>query len=1008
MKLDRHIVSAFLACGIAAGLIAGIWTGTLHAVRAQREDNRARVETMLSTEAAGFSEQIGRQIDAVEQALRFLATAWAQDPAQFDLGAWRGAAVALAGVTQDIVLAGADGVIRQSSIGEAVGQTVADMSYFRAVSGPDAAAGLYVGPPAIEGIMRQWHMNFVWPLHNPDGSFAGLIDTDFRISTIIDAFAAAGLGPEGLLALIGTDDGRMRGMVGPAAVQPGTDIMGTAMFRALRHSAARIWTGMSATDGVRRIHAFHPIPGRNLMVVVAASEDDAMQPAVVWQRDAELFASAITILLCAIPILLIRNARKARARSAEMIADRALLAATQAQLEVARAEAAAKSERLDATMRGMTEGVMMLDAQLCLTEWNGRFADVASVPADILRVGLPVEQILRAQVASGQFGRIDDAEAEVQRRVERFRAARFPVTRRLRPDGHVLELRRSRLPDGGIITLYTDITDQKQPESSRDLSQQPAPSESTGRPGLSATASRAIQTPLATLLNAVGLLSKTALSAGQQELARQAAQAGNAACGLLDTPFGSGPTATSPIHAVPFELRPLLEGSADLLSAMAAEQGVTFRIAIDGDVPRQLIGDPGYLRQVILNLLAYAVRHGHSGDVWIYVMMTGAGSQPLRLEVRDAGPCIDAVARARLFASFAQLRSVSADDAETGLSVSRHLTEQLGGGIGCDVWSDGAASGNTFWLTLPASALPRNTAEPATGSDPPRARLAERIVSADDVVRRRAPRSAILLVEDVAANQFVTATLLRREGHHVDIADSGPVSIQALKNRPYDVVLMDIFMPGMSGLEATRAIRAIPGPVGAVPVIALTAAAAADDAARCQAAGINGMLRKPLALADLQQVLLAQIWRPASAAGSAAGGKQPEMPAEPGAEPVVSAEQIQDIRSNLPPAVFLELVEECISDLENRLPALRRAIMAQAPASITTHAHAMAGVAAGYGLIVLDSKLRAVLQMVREDRMASLDASVIGDIESSLRRSAADLRAVAANDPVSGLPSAVD
>lgn len=1011
MKFDKHIVSAFLVFAVAATLIAGTWTGTLRAIHQQRQDTRARVETTLSSQAASFSEQFNRQIDAIDQALRFLASAWAQDPAHFDLAFWRQHAVALAGLSQDMVLAGPDGVIRQCSVGEAIGQSVTGLDYFRTLSDPDSEDGLFIGPPTIDGIMRQWHMNVARALRNPDGSFAGVIDTDFRLATITQAFAAAGLGSDAFMALIGTDDGRLRGTTGSAGIEPDTDIAATAMFKALRHSAAGIWTGVSATDAIRRIHAFRQIPGRNLMVVVAVSEDDAMAPATVWRQDADLFASFITILLCAIAILVIRNARQARRRDAVKAADRAMLAAYHAQLEVARAEAAAKTERLEATLRGMADGVVVLDAHMCLAEWNAKFAEIAGVPPDILRVGLPVEQVLRAQVASGQFGPVENAEAEVQRRLERLRGGRSAVTQRLRPDGHVLELRRSRLPDGGIITLFSDVTQQKRTEDALRQARAQAEAAATARSGFAVVAGHTIRTPLATLLNTIGLLSETDLSPGQQALAGLATQSGHALYGLLGDgrltdAEGKARAESGAILINPglFELRLLLEGSVELLSMAAAAQGVDFRVRIDDDVPPMLSADSGRLRQIVLNLLSYAARHARAGTVWIIAETTGDANQPLRLEIRDTGPRIDAAARAHLFTPMSRPDDADASGAGFGLSISRHLINLMGGAIGCDIWSGDGVAGNAFWLTLPASVVPQSDAAPGSGRDRKPPKTPGRTVSADDVARRRVPRTNILLVEDIAANQFVTAALLRREGHHVDVAESGPAAIHAVKNKPYDIVLMDIFMPDMSGLEATQAIRAIPAPVGAIPVVALTANASADDEVRFRAAGMAGALGKPFTIGDVLETLMTQVWRPAPGSANADQADRHATPAESTTEPVLSATQIQEIRSNLSAEVFLELVEECISDLDHRLPALRRAIAAQVPGAITQHAHAMAGVAAGYGLAALDSKLRAILQAVRDGHLASLDATVTADIEIAFRRAAVALRAVAAADTPAELP----
>ena len=323
------------------------------------------------------------------------------------------------------------------------------------------AITLYIGPATIDGIMRQWHMNVARALRHPDGSFAGVIDADYRIAAITDVFSQTNLGAGALLTLAGLDDGKLRGVVGQASVDPDASVGDTPMFAAIRDANSGVWTGPSANDAVRRIHAFRHLPGRNLAVVVAMSEAEAMRPATVWRHQVDLFAGGVTALLASLALVLVQGTRLGRRRDALTAQHRALLAASNAQLEVARALAAAKAERLEATLAGLSDGVSVIDAHLCLVEWNPRFPVIAGIPGEILRVGLPVEEMLRAQIRSGEFGRIADPEAEIERQMARLRAAPSGVTQRVRPDGHTLELRRNRLPDGGFVTLYADITERK-------------------------------------------------------------------------------------------------------------------------------------------------------------------------------------------------------------------------------------------------------------------------------------------------------------------------------------------------------------------------------------------------------------------------------------------------------------------------------------------------------------------------------------------------------------------
>jgi PAS domain-containing protein len=421
MKPDKHFLGAVGIAAAAAFLIALTWIGTLRAISAQREENLARVTATLSNQALTFTEQINRQSLALDQTLRILVTAWETNPRSFDLEAWRSQAVVLNGLSRDMVLADENGVIRQSSVAEAINQNVSSSDYFRALLEAGSNSDrMFMGPASIGPIMRQWHMNVARALHHPDGSFAGAIDADYRISAITDIFSQTDLGTNAFVALLGISDGRLRAAVGPSTIDPDVSISETPMFQAIQHSDSGVWTGPSPTDAVMRIHAFRRIGDRDLMVIAAMTEDEALRPATIWREQADIFASCITALLLGLALLLVHGTRVARRRETAMADDRAVLAAANAQLEVARALAAAKAEHLEATLAGMSDGVSMFDAHMCLVEWNARFPDIAGVPAEILQVGLPMEEILRAQVASGQFGRIDDPEPEVARRMSRL------------------------------------------------------------------------------------------------------------------------------------------------------------------------------------------------------------------------------------------------------------------------------------------------------------------------------------------------------------------------------------------------------------------------------------------------------------------------------------------------------------------------------------------------------------------------------------------------------------
>jgi signal transduction histidine kinase/CheY-like chemotaxis protein len=1020
MKPEKYLAAAAAILMAAACLIALTWVGTIRAIHAQRVENLARVTATLTNQALTFTEQINRQILALDQTLRILVTAWAANPGSFDLEAWRSQAVVLNGLSRDMVLTDENGIIRQSSVNEAINQNAAGLDYFRALADPsNPGDAMYIGPAAIDGIMRQWHMNVARALRHPDGSFAGVIDADYRIAAITDVFSQTDLGTGSLVTLAGLDDGRLRGAVGAATIDPGASVGDTPMFAAIRAADSGIWTGPSANDAVQRIHAFRRLPGRNLTVVVAMSEDEALLPATIWRQQAELFAGCITALLAVLALALIQGARLARRREAAMTEDRAVLAASNAQLEVARALTSAKAELLEATLAGMTDGVSMFDSHMCLVEWNARFPGLAGVPAEILRTGLPMEEILRAQIRTGQFGLVADPEAEVERRMGRLRVAPFGVVQRQRPDGRTLELRRNRLPDGGFVTLYADITERKLAEQALHEAKTAADTANAEKSRFVAIVSHEIRTPLNALLNTTRLLSDSVLAPAQKSLLAMASQSGDLLFGLINDILDMSQMEAGQLSIRPsqFELRPLLDSCVEMFAGQAAERGIAIRVAIAEGTPEILLTDPGRLRQVQLNLLSNAVKYARPGTVWLTAEPGKGGHEAIRLAVKDPGPVIALDARTRLFRPFSRLdRAV--DDAAPGtglgLSICRQLIILMGGEIACESWRseggpgdgpEGGHEGNAFWVTLPAAAVP-----PPIGMGPGDATGAigqssvHQVNSAGgsaDLPRRSPPRTRILLTEDVVANQLVTATLLRREGHHVDIAANGPAAIQAVQAAPYDLVFMDIFMPGMGGQEATRIIRTLPEPACAIPIVALTANIGVNDETIFKAAGMDGIVGKPVSLAELLGVLDRYVWSArVPAAGRASLVDDAADPEQSGAMAVLAPDRINELRANLPPETFASLIEECLLEMDHRLPALRRALVAGAPGAVSAQAHALVGVAAGYGMAALEARLRTIMAAARQGDLTLLGPMVVIHLEADFADAARMLRRIQPKEAV--------
>jgi CheY-like chemotaxis protein len=309
-----------------------------------------------------------------------------------------------------------------------------------------------------------------------------------------------------------------------------------------------------------------------------------------------------------------------------------------------------------------------------------------------------------------------------------------------------------------------------------------------------------------------------------------------------------------------FELRALLDDLAAPLALRARQQGIAFRWTIAPDVPAVLRGDPGRLRQDLTNLANNAVKFTAQGEVSLAASLVARSGDELMLRfvVRDTGIGIPPELLHKLFQKFTQ-----ADASTTrrfggtglGLVISKTLVEMMGGQIGV---TSQPGEGSEFWCTVrlgqPAG-QPAGQPSLAGERDPKSAPPAVRPPAALPALRQTGAR--VLVAEDNAVNQQVALGILRKLGLHADAVGNGAEAVEVLKTEPYDLVLMDIQMPEMDGLQATQRIRdprsGVRNPQ--LPIIAMTAAAMPGDRQRCLQAGMNDYITKPVVPGALIEVL---------------------------------------------------------------------------------------------------------------------------------------------------------
>jgi signal transduction histidine kinase/ActR/RegA family two-component response regulator len=296
------------------------------------------------------------------------------------------------------------------------------------------------------------------------------------------------------------------------------------------------------------------------------------------------------------------------------------------------------------------------------------------------------------------------------------------------------------------------------------------------------------------------------------------------------------------IENIPFDLPVILEEASKTHAALASHKRIRFRTRIAPDVPARVIGDPLRLRQIVSNLLSNAVKFTHAGSVCMNAASLPCdepGKARLRIDISDTGIGIAPDEQRQIFEKFTQAdSSISRRFGGTGLglSIASSLVEMHNGSI--SVKSE-VGSGSTFTVILDfATVQVADEGTAAMGSDPVQPSLSGKI----------------LVVEDNPVNQKLVSALLHRNGYSTVIAASGPEALAALEQHEFRLVLMDVQMPVIDGIETTRQIRE-DGRWSRLPIVAMTARAMDGDQENCIAAGMNGFITKPIHAAHLLSVV---------------------------------------------------------------------------------------------------------------------------------------------------------
>jgi signal transduction histidine kinase len=395
-------------------------------------------------------------------------------------------------------------------------------------------------------------------------------------------------------------------------------------------------------------------------------------------------------------------------------------------------------------------------------------------------------------------------------------------------------------PDGStahVVCLMIDIDDAKRQELALQAAQEAAEAATEAKSRFLASMSHEIRTPMNGVVGVLHLMKDEPISAAGRRLLDEALTCSDMLSQLINDvlDFSKIEAGKLEIRAEPSSARGALDGVLSLLGSQAENKGIRFHCDVDPDLDWVMV-DPVRLRQCLFNLVGNAVKFTEIGEVAL--RLGWAGPERLRFEVADTGAGVPEAARARLFQRFEQAEGParrSIGGTGLGLAITRNLVEMMGGEIG---FRPNMPCGSVFWFEIdtPPVAAPAARINLASGS------------SLDGV--------RVLLVDDNAMNRLIGGKVLETLGAEPTLAAGGLEAVEAVRHEAFDLILMDINMPEVDGLEALRRIRRLPEGKGDIPVLALTANVMAHQRDTYLAAGMDGIVGKPFSPGELLEEVL--------------------------------------------------------------------------------------------------------------------------------------------------------